>query len=122
LLANLMTKGVSKSLTRSGCADQRRAVSGADDGTIRLWDVESGRCLRVLDGNTKNILSVEWSADARWILSGGGAADKTVRLWDVKTGHCLCALKGHAGGIWSIAWSAEQQHAFSGDDAGGILK
>ena len=32
--------------------DGKRALSGADDKTVRLWDVETGRCLRVLEGHT----------------------------------------------------------------------
>ena len=37
-------------------ADQRRALSGSDDKTVRLWDVETGRCLRVLEGHTGDVM------------------------------------------------------------------
>ena len=74
--------------------DGKRALSGADDNTVRLWDVETGRCLRVLEGHTDR-LSGAWrgSADQRRALSG--ADDNTVRLWDVETGRCLRVLEGH---------------------------
>ena len=51
--------------------DGKRALSGGNDKTVRLWDVETGRCLRVLEGHTDtSILSVAWSADQRRALSG----------------------------------------------------
>src|SRR5262245_61726280 len=58
--------------------DGRRALSGSDDQTLRLWDVESGRCERVFEGHTDSILSVAWSSDGRYALSG--SADRTLRL------------------------------------------
>ena len=63
------------------------------DGTVRLWDVETGRCLRVLEGHTDYVWSVAWSVDGRRALSGSN--DNTVRLWDVETGRCLRVLEGH---------------------------
>ena len=35
--------------------DGRRALSGADDNTVRLWDVETGGCLRVLEGHSASV-------------------------------------------------------------------
>ncbi len=98
--------------------DGKRALTGADDKTVRLWDLETGRCLRVLKGHTDSVRSVAWSADDRHALSGSG--DKTVRLWEVETGRCLRVLEGHTSEVRSVAWSADQCRAFSGDIRGGI--
>ena len=92
--------------------DRKLALSGGADNTVRLWDVETGRCLRTFEGHTGSVWSVEWSPDGEYALSG--AYDAVVRLWDVQTGHCLRELKGHEDEIAGIAWSADQRWAISG--------
>ncbi|MCY2995674.1 MAG: DUF4365 domain-containing protein, partial [Planctomycetota bacterium] len=84
----------------------------AADKTVRLWEVESGRCLCVLVGHTARVLSVAWNPDGRHALSG--AADKTVRLWEVESGRCLRVLEGHTDYVRSVAWSPDGRHALSG--------
>ena len=32
--------------------DGRKAISGSGDKTVRVWDLESGVCLKVLEGHT----------------------------------------------------------------------
>ncbi|CAM5515687.1 hypothetical protein GCM10010329_65300 [Streptomyces spiroverticillatus] len=73
-------------------ADGRTAVSGSDDGTIRLWDVESGTCTGVLKGHQSQVDSVCLSPDGRRLLSGDWSG--VVRLWRLDTGDCLLALPG----------------------------
>jgi small GTP-binding protein len=97
--------------------DGKRALAGADDHTVRLWDMETEHCLCVLEGHTSRVRTVAWSADQRHVLSGSW--DNTVRLWDVETG-CLCLLEGHMSPVLSVAWSADGRRAFSGDENGGI--
>ena len=92
--------------------DGKRALTGARDRTVQLWDVETGRCLRVLQGHTDEVWSVAWSTDQRLTLSG--AMDRTVRLWDVETGRCLRVLEGHTHTPMSLAWNADQRRALSG--------
>ena len=91
--------------------DGKRALTGADDTTVRLWDMETGRCLRVLEGHTGRVRSVAWTADQRRALSG--SEDNTVRLWDVETGDCLRVFEGHTDWVWKIAWSSDQCRALS---------
>ena len=49
--------------------DAQRAVSGSDDKTVRAWDIDSGRCERVLEGHSGSILGVARSPDGRCALS-----------------------------------------------------
>jgi hypothetical protein len=55
----------SKILVYALSPDGKRALTGAKDNTLRLWDLETRRCLRVLGGHTKEVRSVAWSADQR---------------------------------------------------------
>ena len=46
---------------------------------MKLWEVESGRCIRTFEGHTGWVSSVCLSFDSRWALSGSG--DETLMLW-----------------------------------------
>src|SRR5690606_17881303 len=59
--------------------DNRRAVSGSDDGTVRLWDLVTGRCLRTFEGHSAGVTSVSVDLQERYVLSGSG--DGSVKLW-----------------------------------------
>jgi GTPase SAR1 family protein len=91
--------------------DGKRVLTGGADKTVRLWDVEMRRCLRVFEGHTGAVWSVAWSADQRRTLSG--AEDKTVRLWDMETGRCLRVLEGHIAPVREVAWTSDQSRALS---------
>ena len=58
--------------------DGRRLASGSNDETVRLWDVETGACVRTLEGHGF-VFSVCFSPDGR--MGASGSADGTVRLW-----------------------------------------
>src|SRR5258708_6154688 len=94
--------------------DGRHVLSGSDDKTVRLWEVSSGRALRVLEGHTERVWSVAFSADGARALSGSD--DKTVRLWDVEGGRALRVLEGHKERVLSVAFSADGARALSGSD------
>lgn len=85
---------------------------------MRLWDAESGRCLRVLKGHKRDVNRVLWCVDPRFALSGSD--DSTIRLWNVETGRGVRVMSGHVGRVRSIALSADGRRAFSGDWNGGI--
>jgi WD40 repeat protein/tRNA A-37 threonylcarbamoyl transferase component Bud32 len=49
------------------------------DHVIRLYDLETGKEVRRFEGHTSGIMSLAFSADGRYLLSG--ACDATLRLW-----------------------------------------
>lgn len=63
--------------------DGRRALT-ACDGTVRLWDLATGRCLRELDGMQH---AVDLAPGGR--QAAGVGSDGLVRLWDLTDGRCL---------------------------------
>ena len=68
-------------------------AAGNNEGTMRLWNVETGQLKVSFKGHTDAIRSVAFSPDDKTLLSG--SADRTARLWDVVTGQELLTLKGH---------------------------
>jgi WD40 repeat protein len=84
----------------NGCAvapDGRRIVSAASDNTLRIWDAETGTCLRVLEGHTRSVNGCAVAPDGRRIVSA--ADDNTLRIWDAETGTCLRVLEGHTRSV-----------------------
>jgi hypothetical protein len=96
--------------------DGWRALSGSEDGTIRVWDLKSGGELRRLKSNARRILSVAVLPDGRRAISGSD--DQTLRLWDLDTGVRLRWLEGRAGAILSVAALPDEGRALTGSDAG----
>lgn len=72
-------------------ADERLALTVAEDHTVRLFDVRSGRTRCTLYGHDDRVNSVDISADGRRAVSA--AVDGTVRFWDLMTDDCLKIVK-----------------------------
>ena len=64
--------------------DGRRVATAGADGTVRVWDVASGRLERVMRGHTQIVSSVQFSPDGTRVLTG--SPDGTARVWRVDTG------------------------------------
>jgi guanine nucleotide-binding protein subunit beta-2-like 1 protein len=63
--------------------DSRFCFSASWDGTVRLWNVATGRTISKLIGHKKDVLSVALSADDRQIITGG--LDKEIKIWNTRS-------------------------------------
>src|SRR5262249_40538273 len=61
-------------------------ASGHEDGSISLWEAESGRSVAVLRGHTvdKSVRGLAFRPDGQMLASASG--DGTIRLWNVPSG------------------------------------
>ncbi|KAK3841865.1 MAG: WD40-repeat-containing domain protein [Linnemannia gamsii] len=93
-------------------------ASVSDDGTILLWDVESGEPFFTLKGHGGRVLSAAFSPNGKVLATGG--SDNTVRLWWVETGGAGHVLEGHTMEVTSIAFSPNGFQFASGSSDGTI--
>lgn len=77
----------------------RMATGDSDDGSIHVWDSQSGAKLLELKGCSDAIFTLA-SVDGDRLLSGGG--DCRLHLWNLWTGGCIREFKGHTGNIQSV--------------------
>ena len=84
--------------------DGKTVAAGAEDHSIRLWDIETGRNIATLNGHKNGVFSVAFSPNGKTLASG--ALDDTVKVWDVLTGRNLHTFK-HRERVFSVAFSPD---------------
>ena len=80
-------------------SDNKKIVSGSNDNTIRIWDIDTGEVLKTLSngivwkifdrgkmlktpiGQSHNVNSIAITPDNKKIVSGSG--DRTIKVWQI---------------------------------------
>ena len=89
-------------------------VSGSDDKTVKLWDVQTGGVINTFHGHTDRVQSVSISPDLTMIASGSW--DRTIFLWDVQTRESLKIIGQQAKVDYVIISPTDPQHLISISD------
>lgn len=92
--------------------DGQILLSGDQQGTLHLWDLERQEIVWTLTGHTQPITAIVVSADGKTILSS--SLDHTIRQWDLHQGRLHRVLQGHTNGVTALALSADGQWLASG--------
>lgn len=53
----------------------------ANDRVVKIWSPVTGELIRNLNGHTKGLSDIAWSADSVYLASASD--DHTIRMWDV---------------------------------------
>ena len=77
-----------------------RIASGSKDLTIRIWSVETSKCLLILTGHDGMVNSLTGLYDEQL---ASGSSDSTVRIWDTVSGGCSLAMRGHNAVVSALA-------------------
>ncbi|WP_433936853.1 TIR domain-containing protein [Sorangium cellulosum] len=95
--------------------DGQRIVSASADGTLKIWDLATGKLLSTLEGHSGGVTACALSPDGQCIVSASG--DTTLKVWNSSTGKCLGTVRG-VGLFLSVAVS--QQLLCAGDANGNL--
>ena len=87
-------------------------ASGSDDGTIKIWEVPSGKLLHTLSAHLNGVNSVCFSPDGKLLASGGN--DSTIKIWDITNFDVLSTLTIHNDEVQSVVFSPDGKHLTSG--------
>jgi WD40 repeat protein len=98
-------------------SDGRYAVSGSYDGTLKVWDLETGGEIRTLQGHTGYVLSVAVTSDGRYAISG--ADDRTLKVWDLETGSSVATFSAD-GPLYACAVAPDNVTIVAGGATGRV--
>ncbi|KAI3366710.1 hypothetical protein L3Q82_009386, partial [Scortum barcoo] len=105
------------SLLSSSPADTR-LLSWSYDGTVKMWDTETGEKLQDIEAHRGAILSCHVSPDG--CLFATTSADKIAKLWLCESWQCVHTLSGHQDCVRSCRFSWDSRLLATGDDNGEI--
>src|SRR5690606_33878219 len=73
--------------------DEKKLVSSSGDKTIKIWDIQSGKCETTLIGHKAQVYCVCVTHDNQYIISG--SADNSIKVWTFN-GELIHSIEGHS--------------------------
>jgi len=105
--------------------DGRRIITCSNDGSLRLWNLESGvqigndwRDDGQEDDGQEEVWSIALSPNGKTVASGSWHGK--VRLWDVETKKVVARWSGHTDVVKTLCWSVDGERVASVSDGGTI--
>merc|ERR1712094_43900 len=90
-----------------------QVLTTSQDYTAKLWDVESGKCVKTFEGHEDYMTSAVFSADSTQVLTA--SLDDKVKLWEVESGDCVKTF-GHGHYVNSAVFSADSNQVLPASD------
>ncbi len=83
--------------------DGKLAATGSYEGSIKLWDVETGWLVRTLSGHHKAVIDMQFSPDSKYLLSGSEVG--LIIQWDIHLGEPRFQADDLGDEVYCISYS-----------------
>ena len=87
-------------------------ATGSYDGTIKIWNVDSGEEIRTLRGHTDGVRCLGFQGN----MLVSGSLDRTIKMWNLDTGEQLYELPGHSRGVIGLHFEGQFLASASADN------
>jgi WD40 repeat protein len=119
-------RGVLGALHAAFSPDGTQLVTACMDGTVQVWDVESGQSVGDLLRHQQNpreqvfaAAVAVFSPDGRRIASVAG--DQTARIWDAATGYPLSVPLAHGAQVQDVVFSGDGRRIATTSEAAAVV-
>jgi Tol biopolymer transport system component len=94
--------------------DSKLLAAAGADRAIRIWEVDSGKELAVIEDHADWILDVAFSPDGKRLVSA--SRDKTSKVFDVAKKESIVTFPGHAQTVYTASFHPDGKRVFSGGE------
>ncbi len=98
--------------------DGSQALTGSEDGIIRIWDTNIQKVIGTLEGHSGPVWSIQYTDDGRNAVSAGD--DSRIIIWDLEKKHEPRIIP-YPGSVRAAAVHLQSQLLVIGDRTGSIL-
>lgn len=86
--------------------DDDHVVSAGRDTIVRVWNIQTGDCVRTMSGHSERVTGLAVLEDRDRCVST--SYDKMLRVWSTSTGECLDVIETNAGSHFVAALGPHQ--------------
>lgn len=101
--------------------DQRHAVSGGHDDTLKVWDITAGVEVKSFPSPVGDIHGIQVAADGKRVLLYSFRTDQ-IAIFDISEGKTIASIKAPTERLSSASWDSDQQtvYVLCNDVDGGV--
>ena len=95
--------------------DGKRAITGGDDRTMRLWDLTTGEQIRQFDGGESNFVAIALDSDGKHVYSSANTRLGGLLKWNLETGAEVQRIEPKQKNLFgSLAVSSKSKRLLAG--------